>query len=1691
MAAGWGSTGYYNGTSMTCALRQCSNLSAVPNGRWSYEHVAGYGSGVIGSCGSVATVTCDPCYSVQIGDASRHCVNGTAWNGTQPVCLFITGMCDADVFSYSGTNGMTVNYNYSLYNYNSSRVDFSTVTGQAIGSKCGDAVTYSCPTCSGMNVSAYPNPEENMITRTCQGNGSWTGPSHFKCERQTKSYSVNMLVTEADRSVFQYKYSPYECENNITLCADCQVNVDVSCRAEASSDPGLYAACSSIAKNPCPAMCRGKVCDACSLTPEGVTTCAVTGECLCYENAYGNGCQNDTSPLTFDISAQVCFTSPTTGVSVSIPDQGPDKLGVTLMVNLTDAAGNLVKSYPSTHVLTSAIFTLPDGLPFLQDYTLTVTAVDFLKRTLTKSTVFQIQVPALVLTIQGGSAITAVASKSLSISATATLASFCTAVPIMEYKWLVSLNPSGASLDLSSTDTASRIVAIPPNTLSVGSVYTFQMTASVTAYGRVSPASVTTTVTMAVSPLSVSLSTGSAFKVKIGTVVTFATDVVDEDGATKTYSWTVGGAAVAGAGSTSNGPGTPYVLNTGDLTIADSPVTITVTVNKLNAEGVVLKTATASSVMELSALEVPDVLITRQNSDTAFASSEYLALTSVVTEGSAACAGCTYLWSIDSPDGTTPVVLVTSLTADSSVTSDSITMQTNTSWSAGSTYTFRLTATTSSGVTGYSEVQVYVNKPPTAGSLSLLNPSGGLNASAFSTELTFNASGWYDAEPPLSYQFGYWVNGTSEAVPITSFLYVSSFSTTDLPVGTAHPYVWVRDALGAVSQFPEAGQYSTPVTVEVEVPAGSSMAEVLSGTLDSKLNQSLPISEATALFTAMADSINNAAPPTTAAALDAATSMRATMAVSLGSSLTSSRRSNALASGAVDISALMSSAASIGRYSAQLNAASQTSLSSVVQSVLAAASSVRATTGTQLVQVLANVQVAASSGGATSTAAALELTQRLTNVQKLAATTMVPGEPMRTLASNTITTYIQKHTASQMITAAPISGCQVKSLGSLSAASTYTTSVIDTALSAIPFDTAQYKDTLQATQKDFSVLHGTTGATLSVSNMANPAVLAITLTNAVAEPGCVYLDEAKNSYSSVGMSTITAGPIAAGGTVTCHSTHLTGFNVKSGGPIPLPTLKMAFTTQPDGARVGEPFDVQPVVAIQDLNGNTVSSALVVTLSKFTGPNGTLGGTTGVAAVGGLATFTGLTLNIVGDYVLKGTANAGALAVNSDSFTVAPPPTPTPTTPTSPTPTPPTPTGTWQTLSQALSVSTLSTSSYTGDEKTGYEAAYARSVSSTYYNLNTKAYISGVEVSSTVVAARRASTITFVLRVLSTVTSLSALRSLVQANSAQNFLAALQAVVNAANYSFQIPLPSAVSLAAAIWGTNVPGNIYIGSSSGIPWWAILLIIFAIILIVTIIVCLVWFAQGRGTSGGKSDTTMPTSVEMSSLDDIPDATEDSKGRFRAETNPYDSLAIDAPEAEDVDLSPVSANQAEGGIETADLEIDVGVNADTAEDLEVKVSVDMAEVHTEVNALNSPVHTDHVPELEGAELAVEAEFAVEVSVDAAAEAVDEAAEAVDEAAEAVDEAAEAVDEAAEAVDEAAAEVSVDAAAHVAAQLSNITGEVGHTAAHETAAVQPMPSGHTVAHETAEVSVALEADDGAAIGLEMEADVEAKNKI
>ncbi len=112
---------------------------------------------------------------------------------------------------------------------------------------------------------------------------------------------------------------------------------------------------------------------------------------------------------------------------------------------------------------------------------------------------------------------------------------------------------------------------------------------------------------------------------------------------------------------------------------------------------------------------------------------------------------------------------------------------------------------------------------------------------------------------------------------------------------------------------------------------------------------------------------------------------------------------------------------------------------------------------------------------------------------------------------------------------------------------------------------------------------------------------------------------------------------------------------------PASPAKLEFTVQPSGAEVGQPFEIQPKVAVEDIYGNVVTSSrasVTLSITQGTGTAGAIlsGTKTLIAegALGGLSDFSDLSIDQAGSgYTLTATSSGLTSAISQAFDVVAP------------------------------------------------------------------------------------------------------------------------------------------------------------------------------------------------------------------------------------------------------------------------------------------------------------------------------------------------------------------------------------------------------------------------------------------------------
>ena len=186
---------------------------------------------------------------------------------------------------------------------------------------------------------------------------------------------------------------------------------------------------------------------------------------------------------------------------------------------------------------------------------------------------------------------------------------------------------------------------------------------------------------------------------------------------------------------------------------------------------------------------------------------------------------------------------------------------------------------------------------------------------------------------------------------------------------------------------------------------------------------------------------------------------------------------------------------------------------------------------------------------------------------------------------------------------------------------------------------------------------GQGGATYTFTNTANVDIssgTSFTLTLSAVDRAGVNAILNKDGTSSTGGTTYNlaaADHWAAGANYAVNVADLTG----NGITVSDVASQLAVIIQPSGGVSGSVLATQPVIVIKDAQGNTLTtdSNSQVTVAIQSGNGGTLGGTTTVTAVNGVATFTGLMLSgVVGtNYILR-FSSTGLTAADSGNVSVS-------------------------------------------------------------------------------------------------------------------------------------------------------------------------------------------------------------------------------------------------------------------------------------------------------------------------------------------------------------------------------------------------------------------------------------------------------
>ena len=253
---------------------------------------------------------------------------------------------------------------------------------------------------------------------------------------------------------------------------------------------------------------------------------------------------------------------------------------------------------------------------------------------------------------------------------------------------------------------------------------------------------------------------------------------------------------------------------------------------------------------------------------------------------------------------------------------------------------------------------------------------------------------------------------------------------------------------------------------------------------------------------------------------------------------------------------------------------------------------------------------------------------------------------------------------------ASFAGCQINLAGSAYTLTASATGVSSGASS--PFSISAGT----ATQLSFTIQPQTTPQSTNMASISvavkdaqgntvttSTASIALAITSGTGTGGATFACTGGNTLAaSSGVATFAScqiNSIGTGYTLTASSTGLTSavsttFNITiSVGPA----TKLVFTTQPGGGTGGTAWATQPIVSVEDANGNTVTTgtgsnaSITLAITSGTGAAGaalTCTSANPLAATAGVASFVGCKINLASGntYTLTATATGLTNAVSS-------------------------------------------------------------------------------------------------------------------------------------------------------------------------------------------------------------------------------------------------------------------------------------------------------------------------------------------------------------------------------------------------------------------------------------------------------------
>jgi hypothetical protein len=171
----------------------------------------------------------------------------------------------------------------------------------------------------------------------------------------------------------------------------------------------------------------------------------------------------------------------------------------------------------------------------------------------------------------------------------------------------------------------------------------------------------------------------------------------------------------------------------------------------------------------------------------------------------------------------------------------------------------------------------------------------------------------------------------------------------------------------------------------------------------------------------------------------------------------------------------------------------------------------------------------------------------------------------------------------------------------------------------------------------------------TLTSATNPVTLALTSGSGLTGTLTATPKNGVATFSNLSIGTAGSYTLSATSTSLTPATSV-GFSITAGASTPLPPAKLAFVQQPTTALTGATISPAVTVAVEDSNGNPVTSATNPVTLALVGGTG-LAGTLTATPQNGVATFSTLTVSTAGTYTLSA-SSPSLTSATSTTFTIS-------------------------------------------------------------------------------------------------------------------------------------------------------------------------------------------------------------------------------------------------------------------------------------------------------------------------------------------------------------------------------------------------------------------------------------------------------